>query len=264
MPESRTIVFIHGLWLAAGSWQPWIDRFAAAGYETLAPRWPGEAATIEETRAQPELQAGNGVATVADAFAAAIAGLPDKPIAVGHSFGGLVAQNLLARGLVDAAVAISPGQIKGVKKLPFIQLRTAFPFLGNPANRKKSVALTSDQFFAGFANALDRSESDSLHAKWNIPSPLRPLFQAAFANFSPKSEAAVDTMAERGPLLIIGADQDHTVPASVSKAAFKRYAKATTDNEYQELAGRGHSLCLDQGWNDVADIVAAWLTSKGR
>ncbi|MCU1505010.1 MAG: alpha/beta hydrolase [Ilumatobacteraceae bacterium] len=264
MTDPHTVVFVHGLWLAADSWQPWVERFSAAGYGTLVPTWPGESDTIEETRRTPERQAGNGVGAVTASFAAAIAHLPSKPIAIGHSFGGLVVQQLLAQGLVDAAVAISPAQMKGIKKLPPAQLKSGFPVLGKPGNRKKSVSLTKDQFAYGFGNALERSESDELYDSWNIPSPGRPLFQAAVANFQPKSEAAVDTSAARGPLLIIGAGKDHTVPASISESAFKRYAKATTDNEYRELPDRGHSLCLDHGWAGVADVAATWLTSKGR
>lgn len=264
MPEQRTIVFVHGLWLAASSWRPWQDRFEAAGYATVAPTWPGEAELIDVARAAPERQAGYGVKAVTDHFVAAIAGIDPKPIVVGHSFGGLVAQQLLARGVVDAAVAISPAQMRGILILPPAQLKTAFPVLRKPSNKSKAVALTADQFAKGFGNALERSESDALWAQWNIPSPARPLFQGAAANFNPKTEAAVDTKAARGPLLIIGAGQDHTVPASVSRAAFKRYGKATTVNEYQQLDDRGHSLVIDHGWGGVADIAAAWLTAQGR
>ena len=159
------------------SWRPWQDRFEAAGYATVAPTWPGEAELIDVARAAPERQAGYGVKAVTDHFVSAIAGIDPKPIVIGHSFGGLVAQQLLARGVVDAAVAISPAQMRGILILPPAQLKTAFPVLSKPKNKSKAVALTADQFAKGFGNALERAESDALWAQWNIPSPARPLFQ---------------------------------------------------------------------------------------
>lgn len=257
------VMFIHGLWLAASSWDPWRDRFAAAGFPTLAPTWPGEAPTVPDTRAHAEDQAGIGIDEVTAHFAEAIAPLGRKPIIVGHSFGGLIAQKLLAADVAAAAVAIDPAQIQGVKTIPLAQLRSSFPVLGNPANAKRSVTLTPDAFAHGFGNALDRSESDSLYDHWSIPSPGRPLFQAAFANLLPGSPAHVDTHVERGPLLILGGGRDRTVPESVSRSAFHRYHRARTDNDYVVFPDRGHSLTVDHGWPEVADTVIEWLASKG-
>ncbi|PTR21836.1 alpha-beta hydrolase superfamily lysophospholipase [Rhodococcus sp. OK519] len=261
--DAPPVMFIHGLWLAASSWDPWQTRFGAAGFHTLAPTWPGEAPSVTDARAHASDQAGNGIDEVTAHFAEAIAPLDRKPIVIGHSFGGLIAQILLAADVAAAAVAIDPAQIQGVKALPLAQLRASFPVLGNPANARRSVTLTPDAFAYGFGNTLERSESDALYEHWAIPSPGRPLFQAALANFLPGSPAHVDTTARRGPLLILGGGQDHTVPESVSRSAHHRYHKADTDNDYIVLADRGHSLTVDHGWPDVADTVLDWLAQKG-
>lgn len=261
--QPMPVLFVHGLWIAASAWQPWCDLFASQGYAPVAPTWPGEADTIDETRAHPERQSGKGIAEVADHFAGVAESLPARPIVIGHSFGGLIAQQLLARGVASAAVAIDPAQIKGVKALPFAQLRSGFPVLGNPRNIKKAQRPTEGQFRYSFGNALTDHESRSLYERWTIPSPSRPLFQAALANFQRHSGASVDTArADRGPLLFISGADDHTVPAVVTRAAWRRYRKSPARTDYREVS-RGHSLTIDAGWPEVAAIALAWLGEQG-
>jgi alpha-beta hydrolase superfamily lysophospholipase len=258
------VVFIHGLWVAAEAWQPWIDKFTAAGHAAIAPGWPGEAATAEETRADPDAQAGVSLDQVVAHFGRAARELGTPPVLVGHSFGGLVAQKLLGQGVGAGAVAISPAPMKGVLGLPPAQLRSAAPVLGNPLNRPKAKGLTKEQYRYAFGNALPPEESDELWARTAIPSPAKPLFEAAVANFSPRSAAMVEVgNGHRGPLLIIAAAEDHTVPASSSRASFKRYAKSAAVTDFEEFPGRGHSLTLDHGWEEVADHVLGWLREKG-
>ncbi|MBV9919666.1 MAG: alpha/beta hydrolase, partial [Pseudonocardia sp.] len=162
----RPAVFVHGLWLHATSWRPWLDLFAQHGYDPVAPGWPNEPPTVEEARAKPDAVAGLGIEDVADHYAGVIADLPEPPVIIGHSFGGLIAQKLLGRNLGAAAVAIDPAQIRGVLVLPPAQLRASGPVLGNPANAKRAVSLSAKQFRYGFGNAVSRDESDVLHERW--------------------------------------------------------------------------------------------------
>ena len=229
-------------------------------------RRPGLASPTPRPRPGKNLlaQAGFGINEITEHFSSIIAGFDTPAVAVGHSFGGLIAQKLLGQNKVAAAVAIDPAPIRGVKPLPFAQLRSAFPVLGNPLNRGRAKALTRSQFRYGFGNALPESESDTLWEQWSIPSPGKPLFEAATANFAPNSPAKVDTAnATRGPLLITGGTADHTVPYVSAKAAFKQYAKSTAVTEFHEFEGRGHSLTIDHGWRDIADVVLTWLAGKG-
>ncbi len=257
------VVFIHGLWLHASSWQAWADRFAAQGYDPVLPGWPNEPATVAEARDNPEAVAGFGIDDVTAHYAEVIQSLPSPPVLVGHSFGGLFVQKLLGQGLGRAGVAIDPAQIKGVKALPLAQLRSGSPVLGNPANRRRSVALTRAQFRYGFGNAISAQESDELFELWTIPSPGRPLFEAAFANFSRHSAAAVNTAnPNRGPLLMISGQKDHTVPDVVTRGAFKQYRSSSAVTELKQFPDRGHSLALDQGWTEIADTALNWLAEK--
>ncbi|BBX04662.1 alpha/beta hydrolase [Mycolicibacterium moriokaense] len=258
------IVFIHGLWVSYTSWQPWIEHFAANGYRAIAPRWPGEAETTAASRENPGAQAGFSLDQITEHFAAVIQQFPSLPVAVGHSFGGLIAQKLLGQNKVAAAVAIDPAPMKGVRALPFAQLRSAFPVLGNPLNRGRAKGLTRAQWRYGFGNTLTEAESDSLWEQWSIPSPGRPLFEVGTANFVPNSAAKVDVAnADRGPLLITGGTADHTVPFVTAKAAFKRYAKSPAVTEFHEFDGAGHSLTVDRRWQEVAGVALTWLRDKG-
>ncbi|OBA58404.1 alpha/beta hydrolase [Mycobacterium sp. 1100029.7] len=258
------VVFIHGLWISHTAWRPWTDYFAANGHRPVAPVWPGEADTVRATRENPAAQAGFGIGAITDHFARIAENFDTPPVVIGHSFGGLIAQKLLDQNKAAAAVAIDPAPIKGVKPLPFAQLRSAFPVLGNPLNRKRAKGLTRTQFRYGFGNALTEAESDSLWEQWAIPSPGKPLFEAGTANFIPNSPAKVNTANNtRGPLLITAGSADHTVPQVSVKAAFKLYAKSAAVTDFHVFEGRGHSLTVDHGWRDVADVALSWLAAKG-
>ena len=259
------VVFIHGLWIHASSWQPWQSLFESKGYTTSAPGWPGDAESVEATRANPDALDGVGIEAIFHHYADLFAATGFKPIVVGHSFGGLIAQELLANDLAVAAVAIDPAPIKGVKILPFSQLKSGFPVLGNPGNKGRTVSLNAKQFRYAFGNAITEEESNALFEKWTIPGPGRPLFEDAAANFTRNSPAEVDTHhAVRGPLLLTSGSLDHTVPKAVTVAVAKLYAdNAASTTEYHEYEGKGHSLTLDAGWTEVADDVLAWLDAQG-
>ncbi len=257
------VVFIHGLWLHAESWNPWIEFFRQNGYEAVAASWPGDADNTEATRRNAAAVAGYGVTEIADYIAGQLKKFERKPILIGHSFGGLLVQNLLGRNLAAAAIAIDPAPIKGVPELPLSVLKSSFPVLGNPLNIKRAVSLTEPQFRYGFTNAVSKQEATELYATYAMPGPGRLLFQAATATFNPNSATKVNLAnATRGPLLLISGAQDHTVPPVLVKSALKAYRKSTAVTEFKEFAGRGHSLTIDSGWREIAEYCLTWLRAK--
>jgi non-heme chloroperoxidase len=262
------VVFVHGLWLLPNSWERWETLFREAGYATVAPGWPDDPETVQEAKAKPEVFAHKTVGQVADHMQAVIEGLDMKPAVIGHSFGGLLTQIIAGRGLASVSVAISPAPFRGVLPLPISALRSGKPVLGNPANRHRAIPLTYEQFRYSFANAVGEDEAKQLYESYSVPGSGEPIFQAAAANFNPWTEAKVDTKnPDRGPLLIISADQDHTVPWAIANASYKRQRHNPGVTEIVKLDGRGHALTIDNGWREVADtamnFVSRFAPAKG-
>jgi non-heme chloroperoxidase len=256
----QPVVFVHGLWLLPSSWDRWASVFEEAGYTALTPGWPDDPETVAEANANPEVFAHKTVGKVADHFDTIIRGLKKKPAIIGHSFGGLLVQILAGRGLASATVAIDPAPFRGVLPLPLSALKSAWPVLGNPANRNRAIPLTYEQFRFGFANAVSEDEAKQLYETFAVPASGVPLFQAATANLNPWTEAKVDTEnPERGPLLIISGEKDNTVPWAIANASFKRQERNKGVTEIVEIKNRGHALTVDSGWREVADKALAFV-----
>ncbi|BDI22845.1 carboxylesterase [Herbiconiux sp. L3-i23] len=258
----RPVMFVHGLWLLASSWQPWRDLFEAAGYTTIAPGWPDDPDSVAAAKADPDVFAHKMVGQVTDHYLEAIEALTIGPAIVGHSFGGLIAQRLAGQGVSVATVAIDPAPFQGVLPLPVSALKSAAPILGNPANIGRAVALTYDQYKFGWANNLDDIEARRLYDTYHVPASGVPLFQAATANLNPFAETKVDSKnPDRGPLLILAGTADNTVPLAMAEAAYKLQARNSGVTELVEVPDRGHSLIIDAGWREVADTALDFVTT---
>lgn len=254
------VVFIHGLWLLASSWDRWADLFAEAGYAPVSPGWPDDPDTVEEALANPEAFADKTIGQVADHYSSILGRLSRKPAVIGHSFGGLIAQIVAGRGLAAVTVAVDPAPFRGIPQLPLSSLRAASPVLSNPANRHRAVPLTYEQFRYSFANAVDEDQARRLYDTFAVPAPGAPLWQAAAANFNPRTEDKVDTKnRERGPMLVVSGEQDHTVPPVLANAAYQHQLKNSGVTEFAEIPGRGHSLTIDDGWQEVAETALSFV-----
>ena len=251
------VVFIHGLWLLPSSWDNWADLFREAGYAPLTPDWPDDPETVEGARANPDILAGKTLGEVADHTTEVIDALEKKPAVMGHSTGGLLAQMLAGRGLSAATVAIDPGPFRGVLPLPISTLRATGPILINPLNRGRAVSLTLDQFRYGWTNAIESDdEAKRLYDEFHVAAPGVALMQMGNANLNPRTEAKVDTKnPDRGPLLIIEGEKDHTVPWAIANASYKRQKRNPGVTEIKKIPNRGHSLTIDAGWREVAETA---------
>jgi pimeloyl-ACP methyl ester carboxylesterase len=255
------VVFIHGLWLLPSSWDRWGELFKKEGFAPVASDWPDDPETVEQAHANPGVFANKTIGQIIDHTSEVIGELEKKPAVVGHSFGGLFTQMIAGRGASAASVAIDPAPFRGILGLPISTIRSAGPVLMNPLNRGRAKGLTLDQFRYGWTNAIeDDEESKRLYDEFHVPGPGKVLFQGGDANLNPWSEAKVDTKnPERGPLLLISGAADHTVPPSTVQAEFKKQKRNPAVTEFKSIPNRGHSLTIDDGWQEVAQTALEFV-----
>lgn len=260
---SNPIVLIHGLWMTALCWENWIARYTAKGYRVVAKSWPGMDIDIDELRRKPSPIANLGITEIVAHYENLIRELDSAPIIIGHSFGGLIAQILLDRGLGATGVAIAPAPVKGILFLPFSTLKVSFPALSNPANNHRAVPLTPEQFHYAFTNNMSEDASLRIYNRYAVPGPDHVLFQAAFANFNPLAATAVDFHNnDRAPLLLVSGGEDHVSPPSVVEANYRLYLKSTACTQYVNFPDRTHYTLGQDGWEQVADYVLEWAESN--
>lgn len=255
-----TVVLVHGLWMTPRSWEHWVARFEQRGLKVLAPAYPGFEIEVEALREHPEVIARLTVPEVVDHLAGIIEGLDRPPVVIGHSFGGTLTQLLLARGLGAAGVVVDSAPTEGVRMTPLSQVKSLFPALKNPANRRRAVAFTPEEFHYAFANTLSAEDSRAAWERYAIGAPGDWIWAyGLIANYKPgHQETWVDYSGDRAPLLFIAGAEDHIMPASVNRSNAKHWEKSPALTEYVELAGRDHWTCAAPGWEEVADRALDW------
>jgi len=261
-----TIVLINGLWLTPRSWEGWIDRFQKAGYNVIAPSWPGLEGEVEAIRKDPSPLRRLKLKTVVDHYERIIRKLDAPPIIMGHSFGGLITQLLIDRGLGAAGVAIDSAQSAGVAVLPFSTIRAGFPILGNPFSYGATTSLTPKQFNYAFTNELNEADSKQVYDRYSIPAANSILWDAALALLNPRASSKVNyANSTRAPLLFIAGSNDHLVPPAINRSNVHKYVKGSTAvTDYREFPNRTHHTVGQAGWEEVADYALRWAEANAR
>ena len=254
------LMLLHGAWLSARSWDTFADYFERRGFAVSTPEWPRKHGDVQELREDADVLAGLGLTEIVDHYERLIGELDQPPVLIGHSFGGLIVEILLDRGLGRAGVALSPAPPKGILVLPFSSLKAASPALAHPSTRRGIVTLTLEEFTYGFVNTYTPEEAAAAYERYAVPETGRIFYEAGFANFSlhPATEVHFKND-ERVPLLIVGAEQDHTVPASVSRAQHRKYERSPARTDYLEFEGRPHLFVVGEGSDEVAAAIDSWL-----
>ena len=253
-------MLIHGAWLSTRSWENYVDYFERKGFAVTAPEWPRKQGDVEQLRENAEQSAGLGVTEIVDHYEEMIRALDEPPVLIGHSYGGLFVELLLDRGLGRAGVAMSPAPPKGILVLPLSTLKAASPALAHPSRWHGIVTLTLDEFTYAFVNTFSPEDAAAAYERYAVPETGQIFYEAGFANFHLHPSTAVDFKNEgRAPLLIVGADKDHTVPASVSKAQYKKYERSVAKTDYLEFPGRPHLHMAAPDWEEVVSAIDTWL-----
>jgi len=255
-----SLMLIHGAWLSARSWENYSQYFDKRGFAVSAPEWPRKQGDVEEMRETAEESAGLGVQEIVDHFEGLISDLEQPPVLIGHSYGGLFVELLLDRGLGRAGVAMSPAPPKGILALPFSTLKAGAPALAHPSKWHGVVTLTLEEFTYAFVNTFSDEDAASAYDRYAVPETGQIFYEAGFANFHLHPPTEVHFKNEgRAPLLIVGATEDHTVPASLSKAQYKHYERSPAKTDYLEFEGRPHLHMVAPDWQEVAAEIDAWL-----
>jgi alpha-beta hydrolase superfamily lysophospholipase len=254
------LMLIHGAWLSARSWENFADYFGKRGFDVSAPEWPRKEGDVEELRERTEQLKGLGIAEIVDHYEEQIRALDEPPVLIGHSFGGLIVELLLDRGLGRAGVALSPAPPKGILVLPFSSLKAAAPALAHPSKYNGIVTLSLDEFTYGFVNTFTPEDAAAAYERYAVPETGHILYEAGFANFhfNPPTEVHFKN-ADRAPLLIVGAKEDHTVPASLAHKQYKKYERGPAATDYIEFEARPHLIMAADGWEEVAAAIESWL-----
>jgi pimeloyl-ACP methyl ester carboxylesterase len=267
--SKATIVLVHGLWMTPKSWDTWAEYFRARGHEVIVPGWPGiDDRDVADIRSNPEALKGIGLKQIADHYERIIRALPEKPIIMGHSFGGVITQMLADRGLGAAYVGVEPGQAAGITTLPASTLRTGFPILANPFDRNGAKPLSKAHFHFTFGNDLAREASDRLWEEFAVNSYNRVFFEGVASTINEKGGVThVDyAKPDRAPLLVITGEIDHVVPPAIGRAIVKKYTQTGSPSvvEYREFAGRTHRIVSQDGWEEVAEFALNWATEHAQ
>jgi pimeloyl-ACP methyl ester carboxylesterase len=253
------IVLVHGLWMTPRSWEHWKERYERRGFEVVTPAYPGFEVEVEALREDPSPIANASVPDTLDHLESVIRGLDRPAYIMGHSFGGLLVQLLLDRGLGAAGVAIDSAPPEGIRKVPPAQLRALFPAFENPANRHRAVPFTPEHFHYAFTNTLTEEESAEAYERYHVAAPGPWIWDGFLSNVKPGHQ---DTWVDfhndrRAPLLFIAGSVDHVMPASVNRSNFEHY-KSAAHTDFKEFAGRSHFTVGQPGWEEIADYALTW------
>lgn len=259
---TRTVVFVHGGWITARCWDPFVSYFEARGFRCLAPAWPGKDRSVDEIRRDPSPLAGLGVEAIVAHYEQVIRGLDEPPILVGHSFGGLFVQMLLDRGLGAAAVAIDSAPPKGVFAFYPTSLISLGRTLMTPFGWRKVVHWSFPEFRYAFVHTMSLAEARAIWDAQIIPDSGRPFFEVGFSFLARRSVATVNfANPTRGPLLLIAGLADRAMPPGVARATLRAYRVSRAPTELKTFPGRTHWIIAQSGWEEVAQACIDWIDS---
>ena len=254
-----TIVFIHGLYLTARSWELWEKRYTDRGYKVINQSWPGLEGEVEALRRDPKPIAKMSVPQILDHYERIVSSLERPPIIIGHSFGGAFTQVLVSRGLGAAAVGVAAATVRGILDVPLITVRSNWKVLRNPILRHRAIMPSAKEFQFAFTNTFTEEDSAKAYERYAIAASRNVLFTGVNANLNPSTPLKVDfKKSERAPLLFIAGGKDHMVPAAANRHNAAKYRKSSAITDIVEFPERSHFTAAQHGWEEVADYALQW------
>ena len=255
---TKTIVLIHGLFVSKHSWQPWVEYYQAKGYTVLTPAWPGRDQSVAELkqRANDPALAQHTLKESIDYHVKFVQSLPEKPIVIGHSMGGLITQILANRQLISAGVAIDSAPPQGVISTKWSFIKSALPMLNPFRSTSKPFMMPFEHFQYTFVNGMPLAEQQAIYQSQVVPESLHNLRQSL------TSVSRVDFKAEHAPLLLIAGEIDHIIPASLNYSNYRKYRNSKSLTDFKQFAGRNHYIVGQPNWQEVAEYALNWVETK--
>jgi alpha-beta hydrolase superfamily lysophospholipase len=256
--KSKTVVFIHGMYMTPLCWEKWVDYFQSRGYRSLAPAWPGRDQPIEALRRSgPDSPLSQlTLSDILDHLTQIIQTLNEKPVLIGHSMGGLVVQLLVHRDLAAAGVAIDSAPPQGVFTPAWSFLKSNWPHINPFVPQNQPVQMSLERFQYAFVNTLPLAEQQAAHQRYVVPESRRVPAQSL------TGVAHIDFTRPHAPLLLIAGSADHIIPAALNRSNYARYRRSPSVTDFKEFAGRTHFIIGQANWEEVADSVLQWLNDK--
>lgn len=253
--KTKTVIFVHGMFMTPASWAHWQKYFESRGYKTLAPAWPYHEGKPSDLRAaHPNAQLGKlKLDDVLESYRKVIREQKEKPILIGHSMGGLIVQLLTQEGLAAAGIAIDSAPPKGLISLKYSFLKSNWGVISPFANKEEPLLFTQEQFNYAFVHTLPEAEQKAVYDAFVVP-------ESRLVGNGPTTDvAAIDYTKARSPLLLIAGEMDHITPASMNYSNFQKYETSPSRTEFQLFKGRTHWIAGQKGWEEVADFVLEWI-----
>lgn len=253
--SAQTIVFITGAFVSSSCWDEWKRFFEEYGYTCLVPAWPHKDAPAQTLRSrQPDAQVASiRLAQLVEYFAGIVKQLPEKPILIGHSMGGLLTQLLLQQDLAAAGVAIHSVAPQGVITFKWSFYRSVWGPLGYFTSVDESFLMSFKQWQYAFTNGMPAAEQRAAYRDFAIPESKR------LSRDGLTAAAKIDFARPHAPLLFLAGSTDHIIPASLNYSNYRRYQHAGSVTAYRELPGRNHFVLGQPGWREDALCVMTWL-----
>jgi pimeloyl-ACP methyl ester carboxylesterase len=257
---SQTIVLIHGAWMTPLCWEHVVKRYEAAGHRCLAPAWPGDERPVPELQRAPVPELAHlSVGRIVSHYERILRELPEPPILMGHSFGGLFVQMLLDRGLGAAGVAIDPAVSRGVLPGPRA-LWSALPVFLSPFSWRRTVRMSRRSFASSFAQDLPPEAQRAAYERYVVPTPGRIYYQAALGLGTGVNYANP----HRAPLLLTAGEKDRTAEPGMIRAAYRKHQRSSAVTAFKLFPGRTHWLIAAPRWEEVADYALGWALEHAR